>query len=119
PRHRDQPHHRHRLHLRRPAHRGEGMRKGLLRALLSHKGGVLGMAFLAVVVLIAVFYPLYNPRSPWAIVARPFLPPMTRGYILGTDMLGRDLFLGLVHRARFSLLIGLLSTLVSLGIGVS
>lgn len=95
------------------------MRKGLLRALLSHKGGVLGMAFLAIVVLVAVVYPVFNPRSPWAIVARPFLPPMTRGYILGTDMLGRDLFLGLVHGARFSLLIGFLSTLVSLGIGVS
>jgi len=95
------------------------MNKGFLRRLLTHTGGALGLAFLALVVLVAVFYPMVNPRTPWAIVSRPFIPPMTDGFLLGTDMLGRDVFVGLVHGARFSLLIGLLSTLVSLGIGIT
>lgn len=93
--------------------------RSLGRALLAHKGGLLGMAFLALVVAVAAVYPLANPRSPWAMGARPFLPPLTRGHLLGTDMLGRDVLLGLVHGARFSLLIGLMSTVVSLTIGIT
>jgi len=92
---------------------------GFIRRLASHRGGAIGLAFLAVVVAVALFYPLYNPRSPWSIVGRPFQPPFTGRFMLGTDMLGRDVLAGLVHGARFSLLIGLLSTLVSLGIGVT
>ena len=37
---------------------------------------------------------------------------------LGTDTLGRDIAAGLVHGARVSLLIGVVSTLVALLIGV-
>ena len=37
---------------------------------------------------------------------------------LGTDALGRDVLAGLIHGARVSLLIGLVSTLVALTIGV-
>ena len=43
---------------------------------------------------------------------------MTDGFLLGTDMLGRDIAAGLVHGARVSLLIGLISTCIALVIGI-
>jgi peptide/nickel transport system permease protein len=95
------------------------MSKGLLKRLLSHPGGALGLAFLLLVVGTALIHPLFYTRSPWAIVGRPFLPPFSEKFPLGTDMLGRDVLVGLVHGARFSLLIGFLATLVSVGIGVT
>src|SRR3546814_14133686 len=52
-------------------------------------------------------------------VQRPFLPPLAMpGFPLGTDALGRDIAIGLIHGARVSLLVGLISTLAALAIGV-
>ena len=52
-------------------------------------------------------------------VSRPFLPPFQDGrYWLGTDMLGRDIFAGLAHGAQVSLIVGFVSTLVALGVGI-
>jgi peptide/nickel transport system permease protein len=52
-------------------------------------------------------------------VQRPFLPPFTLSTVpLGTDALGRDVFAGLIFGARVSLLVGLVSTLVALVVGV-
>jgi len=95
------------------------MTKGLLVRLVRHPGGALGLLFLLLVVGTAILFPLFHTRSPWAIVGAPFVPPFSGRFLLGTDMLGRDVFVGLVHGARFSLLIGFLATIVSVGIGVT
>ena len=59
------------------------------------------------------------PNSPWRMVQRPFLPPFTLSTVpLGTDALGRDVFAGMIFGARVSLLVGLVSTLVALVVGV-
>jgi peptide/nickel transport system permease protein len=47
---------------------------------------------------------------------RPWTEP---GFLLGTDTLGRDILAGLVYGARISLLIGVVSTIVALLIGVT
>ena len=50
------------------------------------------------------------PRpAPSPSSAKPFQPPFG-DYLLGTDMLGRDLAAGLIHGARTSLLIGVVAT---------
>ena len=46
-------------------------------------------------------------------------PSMETGHVLGTDSLGRDLFVRLCEGGRISLLVGVVSTIVSLLIGVS
>jgi peptide/nickel transport system permease protein len=52
-------------------------------------------------------------------VQRPFLAPFEQeGFLLGTDALGRNVTAGLVHGAYVSLLVGLVSTIVALSIGV-
>ena len=93
--------------------------KRLLQKLRRHPSGLLGLAILAIVVLVAALGPLLFPTSPWRMVQRPFLPPFTLSKVpLGTDALGRDVFAGILFGARVSLLVGLVSTLAALVVGV-
>jgi len=93
---------------------------GFWKRFCRNKGAVLGLAIIVIVVLVALAAPLLYPQSPWRMVQRPFLPPFSvDGFWLGTDTLGRDIAAGVVHGARVSLLVGLVSTLVAVVIGVS
>lgn len=86
---------------------------------IRNRGALAGVAILAAVILAALLGSDLYPQSPWRTVARPFLEPLTNGrFPLGTDTLGRDITAGLMHGARVSLLIGVVSTLVALLIGV-
>ncbi len=95
------------------------MRGGILRRFLGNLGAACGLSFLSAIVLLAVSYPVIFANSPWKIQAAPFLPPLSSGFPLGTDMLGRDVALQMVYGARFSLLIGFLSTVTGIVIGLS
>ena len=89
------------------------------RMLLRNPGGMMGVAILAVAIAVALFGPLLFPTSPWRMVQRPFLPPFTLAHLpLGTDALGRDVMAGIIYGARVSLLVGLISTLASLAVGI-
>ncbi len=89
------------------------------RRVAQNRGAVIGFALLAVVILVALLAPLLYDQSPWRMVQRPFLPPMAvDGFWFGTDTLGRDIGAGLAYGAQVSLLIGLVSTVVALAIGV-
>ncbi len=84
-----------------------------------NRGAVIGLAILAVVILVALLAPLLFPQSPWRMVQRPFLPPFSMDqYPLGTDALGRDVISGLAYGAQVSLLVGLVSTVAALLIGI-
>tara|TARA_R110002049_G_scaffold29972_5_gene102163 strand:- start:35371 stop:36210 length:840 start_codon:yes stop_codon:yes gene_type:complete len=84
-----------------------------------NRGAVIGLVILALVVATAILAPILFPQSPWKMVQRPFLPPFTQdGLMLGTDALGRNVMAGLAHGAYVSLLVGLVSTIVALAIGV-
>jgi peptide/nickel transport system permease protein len=92
---------------------------GFWQRFARNRGAVLGLAILAVVVLLALVAPLLYPQSPWKMVQRPFLAPFAvDGFPLGTDTLGRDVAAGLAHGARVSLIVGIVSTFVALMIGV-
>lgn len=89
------------------------------RRFLRNKGAVLGLGILLIVLLLAALAPLLYSYSPWSMVQRPFLPPFDReGFLFGTDTLGRDIGAGLAFGAQISLLVGIVSTLVALAIGV-
>ncbi|AFK52111.1 MAG: ABC transporter permease [Tistrella sp.] len=94
------------------------MKKFLVR-FAQNRGAVVGMIILLAVIVLAIIAPLIYPVSPWKMVQRPFLPPLdVAGLPFGTDTLGRNVAAGLAHGARVSLLIGLVSTVVALAIGV-
>jgi len=90
-----------------------------LKRFIRNRGAIIGLVILLVVMVFAVIGPTLFPQSPWRMVGRPFMAPFTMDrFPLGTDMLGRDIAAGLVHGARVSLLIGVVSTFVGLLIGV-
>jgi peptide/nickel transport system permease protein len=91
----------------------------LLARLLRHPGAVLGLLILLAVAAVAILAPFQFPASPFRLVGRPVLAPFAlERFPLGTDALGRDVLAGLMHGARVSLVIGLVSTGVALLIGV-
>ncbi|HMO28826.1 ABC transporter permease [Enterovirga sp.] len=82
-------------------------------------GAVLGALILALIVAMAILAPVLFPGNPWNSVGPPMLPPFEESaFPLGTDMLGRDIATGIAHGAKVSLLIGVISTLVAVLIGV-
>lgn len=84
-----------------------------------NRGALVGLFILIAIILMAVSAPLIYPESPWRMLQRPFLPPLeVDGFPLGTDTMGRNVAAGIMHGAWVSLLIGLVSTLVALTIGV-
>ena len=78
----------------------------------------IGLVVLALMVLLAAAAPLLYPASPWEMAAEPYLRPMQGGYLLGTDMLGRDIAAGIAHGARVSLMLALVATVAATLIGV-
>jgi peptide/nickel transport system permease protein len=89
-------------------------------------GIVVAGAFLLLLVVVAVFAPVFAPHDPLAIdVVSRNLPPGTRDrqgglpFLLGTDPLGRDTLSRLIFGARISLLVGALSVLLSGLVGVA
>jgi peptide/nickel transport system permease protein len=89
------------------------------RMLLRNPGGLIGVTILTVAIAVALIGPLLFPTSPWRMVQRPFLPPFTLAHLpLGTDALGRDVMAGIIYGARVSLLVGLISTVAALTVGI-
>jgi peptide/nickel transport system permease protein len=88
------------------------------RRFARNRPAMAGLVVLLAVIAIALVAPLLYPESPFALVARPFQPPLA-GHLFGTDQLGRDLTAEVVHGARTSLLIGLLSTAVAVVLGAT
>ena len=80
----------------------------------------LGRGLLAALALTAVLAPWLSRVDPAAIAGDALRPP-DGAHLFGTDDLGRDVFAGVVHGARHSLLVGgiaaALSTFVALLVG--
>ncbi len=79
---------------------------------------VAGLAWLALIVVVAVFAPVLAPADPFEIVADPFLKPSAE-HLFGTDSLGRSMSAGLVHGSRTTLIIALVATLASVAFGTA
>ena len=90
-----------------------------MRAYMQNRGAVVGGVILLVIVVMAVFAPIICPGSPWDMVGAPLQPPLSPDFPLGSDMLGRNIWSGIVHGARISLLIGVVATSVAIMIGVA
>jgi len=88
------------------------------RRLVRRKGAVLGLAVIALFVLLAIFAPLIVPYDPiatsWSLVRKA---PSAQHWF-GTDELGRDVLARVIFGARASLLAGVISVGIALVIGV-
>lgn len=90
----------------------------LLRVLQTYPLALIGAVLLVVIVTGAGAADLLFPGDPLDMVAAPLTMPFSDPqHWLGTDSLGRDVASGIVHGARASLLIGVLSALLGIAIG--
>lgn len=89
-----------------------------------NRGLSLGILVLLPVVVAALFADLIAPYAPREILSFEHGPAVcdryapSAGHLLGVDASCRDTFSRTVHGARVSLAVGVLATLVALGIGV-
>ncbi|MEL6963302.1 MAG: ABC transporter permease [Pseudomonadota bacterium] len=89
-----------------------------VRRLLREPMGVLGIALVLLVVFGAVFADLLTGFDPTKISPRDRFQAPSSTHLLGTDQLGRDLFSRVLHGGRIALYVALITTAVSLGIGI-
>lgn len=91
---------------------------------LMHDGVALAsVAFIVLLVIVAVFAPWispYNPVQQFASGLSPVGAPVGPGshFLLGTDSAGRDVLSRLIYGARVSLLVGVVATSLASAIGV-
>jgi oligopeptide transport system permease protein len=102
---------------------GAGPRSGRTgaRRLRQNRVAVASALVIGALALLAIFGPWLSPYSydalDWQHLA--VAPGLTASHWLGTDPLGRDLYVRTLHGLRLSLLIGVLASAVSVGIGVA
>ncbi len=99
---------------------GERPRPGLARRLgrlmTRDPIGTLGAVMILFVVLLAVLADVVAPYDPVQQLARPLQPP-GGAYLLGTDEFGRDVLSRVIHGARISLYVGVVSVAIALCTG--
>jgi ABC-type dipeptide/oligopeptide/nickel transport system permease subunit len=93
------------------------LRKDVWRRFRRNKLAMVGLFFLVLIIVVAIFAPLI---APYGITERTseFRAPPSSDHLFGTDRIGRDVFSRVVYGARVSLRVGILATLISLVIGV-
>jgi peptide/nickel transport system permease protein len=85
-----------------------------------HRPAVMGLIVLSIMIVMAASASFLFPEGPWTLAGRPLLwPGENPKFLLGTDMLGRDITAALFHGARVSLAIGVTATLAAIVIGTA
>ncbi|MFK8082803.1 MAG: ABC transporter permease [Granulosicoccus sp.] len=79
---------------------------------------VLGLIVVFVFIFTGIFGPALLPADPFEPVAPPLTAP-GEYRLLGTDYLGRDVFTGIIHGTRPTLIIAVTATLVTVLIGIT
>lgn len=91
-----------------------------LRRLRRDPVGLAGLGAVVVIAALALAAPIVAPGDPVATnLDQSFLPVGSPDHPLGTDLYGRDVLLRVVWGARPSLAVGLVATVIALGLGVS
>ena len=78
---------------------------------------LISLVIVVILGLAALFAPIIAPYDPNE-MAGPFSGAPGKGFLLGTDQIGRDVFSRLLYAMRISLLVGIMATLISAVIGV-
>lgn len=89
---------------------------GLLRRVVRSPAGLIGLVLLLAVAALALGASWLYPDGPYEMVGTPFSKPLGE-YLLGTDMLGRDIAAGIAYGARISLMVGLVAAVVIVLLG--
>ncbi len=101
----------------------ETLTRKALRSIRRDKLTLLALAYIVLLTFTSLLAPLItdhilriDPNEP--VPAYKFTPPLTNGYILGADDIGRDQLARLVHASGVSMAIGFFGSLFTLAIGM-
>jgi peptide/nickel transport system permease protein len=89
---------------------------GVLWRVLTNPAGAIGLFLISCVVVLAVAAPWIYPDGPFEMVGMPYGRPFDE-FLLGTDMLGRDIAAGIAYGARISLIVGAVATVCIVVLG--
>lgn len=89
-----------------------------LARMFQRKTTIVGAVILGILVFGAVFAPVLTPYSPYEMDILNSYQAPSMHHLCGTDDLGRDILTRLMYGARYSLSFGILSTIISLGVGL-
>jgi oligopeptide transport system permease protein len=96
-----------------------GLRGPAARRFARNRAALAGLAVVGLLALFALLAPLVDHHSPSAQHLDNTLEGPNENFWLGTDQLGRDHYSRLVHGARVSLTVGVLTQGVAVALGVS
>jgi len=95
-------------------------KRRILRTFIRNKLAVLGLIVLIGFVFCAIFAQWVAPYDPLEMdFDSKFLPPGSKGHLLGTDNFGRDFLSRLIFGSRISLSVGLVVVSIAMVIGTS
>ena len=94
-----------------------GPRPGALRRLLRQRGAVVGLVALGLLAAVALAAPWLASRDPIKTAPREALQPPGTAYLFGSDQFGRDVLSRVLHGARISLLVGVISVSIAVALG--
>lgn len=97
----------------------ESPRRRFLRRFRGRRAALVSAVFLIVITVVGLLAPLLAPHDPLVqdLTARR-LPPLSEGYLLGTDNLGRDTLSRLMYGMRVAVSAAAISVSVGLALGV-
>ena len=87
------------------------------RRLLRNKPALVGLSFIALFVIAAVFAPILAPYGPLEGGLAQRLEPPSSAHVMGTDSQGRDEYSRVLYGAQVSLLAGVASVVMGVAIG--
>ena len=92
--------------------------KAILNTVNSNIQLKIGLIFLAILLFIAIFGPVFAPYNPYRLNNDLLTAPCAK-YPLGTDNLGHDILSQILYGASTSLKIGIIAAMISAVIGVT
>ena len=93
--------------------------KKALQPFLKDKRFVISCSVLILLCIFAIGAPIFAPFDYDTVSAGPSLIPPNHQFIMGTDVLGRDLFSRILYGARLSLAVGFCTALFALILGTA
>src|SRR5882724_12333036 len=103
--------------LERPVSSTPAPGRGTMGRLARQRGAIVGLMVLGTLVVLAVGAPLLNSRDPIKTSVRDALQPPGPRFVLGSDQFGRDVASRVLHGARVSLTVGLISVSIAVALG--
>lgn len=102
-----------------PTPRSHGQFADMRRRFRRNKLAVLGLGVVAILVVLALVQPLITPYDPYDQNLLNTLQAPNGDHWFGTDILGRDLFSGMLYGLQLALIVGLCTMVGSMLLGVT